>query len=213
MAHPGDQERRDAADSNDNPRPVRRSVPPWKKKLIGSALGIVVLGGAAQVMSMVRDRTEASTSPPPASVSAPSGSNAPAGSRGFVSSSSQQPGSNSQSAAASNASTSRERALWERVAPYVTKFGLSFLAGLVVGIFFRMFLKTMAFITVLAAIGLFCLSYFHVLNFDSNQVRQNYEGIAGWVKEHALALKDAALHALPSGTLGAVGFFAGAKKH
>jgi uncharacterized membrane protein (Fun14 family) len=218
MAHHEDNRDRSDPDANASSAPgtsVARHLPPWKKKLIGAALAVAVLGGAAQIMSMVRDRAE--PTPTVASSSATGGNadaNAPGGSRGFVLSPQQQPSSTGQPPpVAPSPSVSRERALWEKAAPYVTKFGVSFLAGIIIGLVFRAFVKTMAFITALLAIGLFCLSYFHIFNFDSNQVRQSYEGFSGWAKEHALALKDVALHALPSGTLGLVGFFAGFKRH
>ena len=189
----------DADDRGERPA-GKRPMPAWKKKLLGLGLAIAALGGIAQIVSMVRHRGGAA--------------GAPAGSRGFVSSSGQpRAGNQSKAPAATPESASRGQALWEKAAPYATKFGLSFLAGLVAGLIFRMFMKTMAFITMLLAAGLFCLSYFHVFNFDSSQVRQNYEGVAGWAREHAESFKDAALQALPSGTLGAVGFFAGLKKH
>ena len=99
-----------------------------------------------------------------------------------------------------------------RLGGWLARLGLSFAAGLILGIFFRTFLKTMAAITALVLTALVALSYFQVLNIDFTFMRQNYETFAGWLNSQAWQLKAAVGGVLPSTVATATGFFFGFRR-
>ena len=99
-----------------------------------------------------------------------------------------------------------------RLGGWLARLGLSFAAGLVLGVFFRTFLKTMAAITAVVITALVALSYFQVLNVDFTLMRQNYETYAGWLQSQAWQLKGAVGGVLPSTVATACGFFFGFRR-
>ena len=99
-----------------------------------------------------------------------------------------------------------------RLGGWLARLGLSFAAGIVLGVFFRTFLKTMAAITAIVLTALVALSYFQVLNIDFTFMRQNYETFAGWLNSQAWQLKAAVGGVLPSTVATATGFFFGFRR-
>lgn len=92
---------------------------------------------------------------------------------------------------------------------WMVKLGLSFAVGLVLGVFFRTFLKTMAIVTAVAVAGIVGLSYFEILPIDFATMRTNYDTAADWMQGQAGWIKDVAVAFLPSATAGGFGFFVG----
>jgi uncharacterized membrane protein (Fun14 family) len=196
------------------------SLPAWKVKLLGASLVLALVGGGGQVASSVMDRTAADA--PPVSFPADDASArttvVPPGNSGFVDRRRTSTGGGSETegpvppAAASPDAPQRERGRFERIAPVATKIGISFLVGMIVGIVFRTFLKTMAAITAFVAVVFVLLSYFQVLNLDLTSMKASYDSFAGWLADQAGRLKDVAMNALPSSTSVTVGFLSGLKK-
>lgn len=96
-----------------------------------------------------------------------------------------------------------------RVGGWMAKLGLSFAGGLVLGIFFRVFLKTMAAITALAAGLVIGLSYFEVVNIDFTTMQANYDSFAGWLADQGWRVKELLAGVLPSAIFVGLGFFVG----
>lgn len=96
-----------------------------------------------------------------------------------------------------------------RLGGWMVKLGLSFAVGLVLGVFFRTFLKTMAVVTAVAVAGIVGLSYFEILPIDFTTMRANYDTAAGWIGGQAERIRDVAMAFLPSATAGGFGFFVG----
>ena len=96
-----------------------------------------------------------------------------------------------------------------RLGTWMVRLGISFALGLVVGVFFRTFLKTMAVISAVAIAAIVGLSYFELLPIDFTTMRTNYDTASEWVGGRAGQIKDVALAFLPSATAGGFGFFVG----
>ena len=96
-----------------------------------------------------------------------------------------------------------------RLGGWMAKLGLSFAGGLVMGVFFRTFLKTMAAITALVASAIVLLSYFELINVDFTTMRTNYDSFAEWLTAQGWKLKDLVAGVLPSAVASGAGFFMG----
>ena len=90
---------------------------------------------------------------------------------------------------------------------WMARLGLSFAGGLIVGIFFRAFVKTMAMITALAVAAIAALGYFGIIDVDS--VRSGADSAAGWATARGQEVNDVVLRVLPPAGTGVVGFFFG----
>lgn len=89
------------------------------------------------------------------------------------------------------------------------QLGLSFLIAFAIGYIFRMFLRTMAILTVGSVIGVVLLSYFNLYNIDLTQVEHQWYTHREWVTTQVGKLKDRVWEYLPSTSAGFVGFFVG----
>jgi len=94
----------------------------------------------------------------------------------------------------------------------MTRIGLSFFVGIVVGTIFRTFAKMAIGITALIAAAMAGLSYFHIFNVDFSSVQNEYQHGVSWLHDQAYRLKDVVFNALPSSTSAAVGFISGLKR-
>jgi uncharacterized membrane protein (Fun14 family) len=192
----------EATQSSSERTSVRRAVksmPRWKKSLIGLSLVLALVGGGAQIASAIGARSvreEAAGESAPQTTPGTSGL-LPAGS--------------------AETSTPPEEVApppspLQRMAPHLTRIGGSFFAALVLGMIFRTFIKTAAMITAGAAGLFFVLTYFNVLNLDVAGMQTQYDSVVGWVSTQAGRLKDVVFAALPSSTSAAAGFFVGFKR-
>lgn len=105
-----------------------------------------------------------------------------------------------------------EQRIVDRAGPFMSKFGLSFVAGFFLGYAFKRFLKITAFVTGIALLGLFAAQKAGLITMPWNQVQEQLQSGVGWATEHATAYKDAAKAYLPSGVAGAVGIFMGFRR-
>src|SRR5688500_14022053 len=152
------------SDQNEGqPTPERKSVrgavksmPRWKKTLIGLSLVLALVGGGAQIAGGIGGRNVTSEATAEAARETPS---PPPSASGFV------PAGGNETAAAPEAAAPPPSQL-QRMAPHLTKIGGSFFVALVLGVIFRTFIKTAAMVTVAAAGLFFVLTYFNVLDLD-----------------------------------------------
>ncbi|HSV12644.1 MAG TPA: FUN14 domain-containing protein [Tepidisphaeraceae bacterium] len=194
---------------------VIRTLPSWKRKLIGISLvmGAVGAGGQLASSSLQSHPTPPvnSSGTPAANATPTDAPPAPNGARGFVSST---PAPKGDAPATPPAIVGQDTSptMTQRVSPWMTRVGLSFFVGIVVGLVSRMFLKIAAGITVLIGGVILALSYFHVLNVDMSSVKTEYASASAWLGDQAVRLKDMVLHALPSTSSAAAGFLSGFKR-
>lgn len=95
---------------------------------------------------------------------------------------------------------------------WMARLGLSFVGGLLVGVFFRIYLKTMAVLAAIATAGIVGLSYFQIIDIDFTFMKDNYESASGWVGEQADRAKDLVMGIFPSMVASVIGFFVGLLK-
>jgi uncharacterized membrane protein (Fun14 family) len=197
-----------------------RMMPSWKRKLLGVSLVVGLAGAGGQLASSALKSNPAPTAnnptAPAANVSpadAPP-TPAPSGASGFVSATGRPAPQTDAPAASPGAASdpSPPTTLTQRLTPWMTHVGLSFFVGIVVGLIFRIFMKMALGITALIAALIFALSYFHVLNIDMTAVKTEYASVSAWAGDQVARLKDLVMHALPSSSSAAVGFFAGFKR-
>jgi uncharacterized membrane protein (Fun14 family) len=105
-----------------------------------------------------------------------------------------------------------EPSLGEKISPWMTKVGIAFVIGLVAGIIFRVFVKTMLVIAVLLVGGLLALSYFGILHVDLSAAQQHYNNTSDWILDQATRLKDMIMAKLPTTSTWTIGFIAGFKR-
>jgi uncharacterized membrane protein (Fun14 family) len=173
-------------------------VPPWNRRLLWLALLLVAVGVAGQVVARVGSRATAETTETTAAPDAPHAV------RAF--------GTSDRSADESTAATPADQPWWARLSPAMTKVGVSFIVGFLVGWVFRAFLKGMLLLTLVVVGGLFALSYFGVLNIDFTAARESYDSAMQWLTAQGTRLKDVVMAHLPSSGGGAVGAFLGLRR-
>jgi uncharacterized membrane protein (Fun14 family) len=105
-----------------------------------------------------------------------------------------------------------EQRIVDRAGPFMSKFGLSFVAGFFLGYAFKRFVKITALVTGIALLGLFAAQKAGLITMPWNQVQEQLQSGVGWATEHAAAYRDAAKTYLPSGVAGAVGIFMGFRR-
>lgn len=183
----------------------------WKKKLLALFLVIGAAGAAMRAPAWFEEFTAADSAPVAAENADPDPAvQPPPGARGFVDSSRMRTSGENTAPASAEEEESAKSLPWNaELGGWLAKLGLSFAGGLVLGVFFRAFLKTMAAITALAIAAIVGLSYFEVINVDFTTMRQNYDGAAEWISAQGEWLKDAAMGVLPSLGAAGVGFFFG----
>ena len=165
-----------------------------KKKILAGFLVLAVIGGALMIPSLIDRWRE-----PPAS--AQMQGNQPPGAQGLLDT------SRSGDPRAPTTDATAEGPWTAKLGGWMARLGLSFAGGLIVGIFFRAFIKTMAMITALAVAAIAALGYFGVIDVDS--VRSGADSAAGWATDRGEEMKDVVLRVLPSAGTGVVGFFFG----
>jgi uncharacterized membrane protein (Fun14 family) len=179
-------------------------MPLWHKAVILLAGLAALLGTAGQLATSpvveqhVAKVTGNDVAPPPPNA------------RGFVN---DAPGGNPTVPVAQPADSPRSFTM--AVSPHAKRVGLSIVLGFVIGWFFRAFVKTMAFLLVLVAGGLWLLSHFNILHLsDANidQMKDKSATAVGWLTAQASHLKDLAVAHLPSTGGGAFGAFLGVRR-
>lgn len=210
MSH--DDERSDS--DRKSVRGAVKSMPGWKKALLGLSLVLALVGGGAQLASGIAGRD---ATPEPAAQQPQESPDAqpPDGASGLLPSDQRQrPRDTEQPPAAPEApqEVAPPPSQLQRMAPQLTRIGGSFLVAMILGTIFRMFIKTAAIVTVAAAGLFFLLTYYNVLEIDTAGMQAQYKSAAGWVSAQAGRLKDVALAFLPSSTSAAAGFFVGLKR-
>lgn len=99
--------------------------------------------------------------------------------------------------------------LTERISPWMTKVGLSFIVGFVVGWLLRTFLKTVALIGGGIIALLMLLSY---LGYDLSGAQKEYTSFMSWLTDQGQRLAKALLDHLPGSTSSAAGMFVGFRR-
>lgn len=177
----------------------------WKKKLLAGLLVVTVLGLALRAAAYFRGEQPRETAPRALDPQAPAGE-----SRGFIDSSRLER-DDAGTAARPRAEESGEPLPWSaRLGGWMARLGGSFAGGLLFGIFFRAFLKTMAAITALVVAAIAALAWFDVVDADS--LRRGSDSVFGWAEGTGTAAKNFLVGVLPSAGSGAAGFFVGLLK-
>ncbi|MEM7806745.1 MAG: FUN14 domain-containing protein [Planctomycetota bacterium] len=169
----------------------------WRKGLMTLFTMIAVAGGAMWGHAKV---TTPSPESDPAYLQAET---MPDGAAGFVGDGA------SDRTIASSAEVEPELPWYGRLGGWGARLGFSFVVGLLVGVFFRSFLKTMAALTAVAVAAIVGLSYFNVLDVDTTILRENYDSAAEWTKGQAGGVKDIVMRFLPSTVASTAGFAVG----
>jgi uncharacterized membrane protein (Fun14 family) len=183
------------------------TMPRWHKAVLALGVVLLVAGAVGWVMSRakgaaVETRTVVRSTPaPPAS----SGGTIPRGSSGFINGDQARQAGEAPQTVTTTTTEAAPPDWIGKASPEVTKVGGSVVAGFVVGWLFRAFLKTMAFLALLAGAGLFALSYFGVLDVNVGALREHGATAAQWLTAHADKLKDVVVSHLPSTGGGALG--------
>ena len=181
----------------------------FKKKLLSTFLFVAAVGGVLCLPELFDKGTK--PTPPAAEARSIEAGAADAGRRGFVGDA--PPASARDADDTPAAEPEPTTSPWKsRLGYWMARLGLSFAAGLILGIFFRSFIKTMAAITALVATTLVALSYFQVLNVDFTLMKENYGTFSGWLNSQAWHLKDSIGGVLPSTVATACGFFFGFRR-
>jgi uncharacterized membrane protein (Fun14 family) len=180
---------------------------PFKKWLLGVFLVVATVGGAMWTHAYV-------TTDEPVMVTTETETSylrvePPDGSAGFVDGELARDAEVDSTEIETETETSFELPWHGRLGGWLARLGISFAVGLVAGIFFRSFLKTMAALTAVAVAAVFALSYFQVLDVDTDNLRDNYDTAAGWAKGQVDGVKDLVMSFLPSVTASTVGFVVG----
>ena len=193
------------------------TMPRWHKFVLAIGVALLVAGGVGWVMTRNGPATVTTTTTvvEPKTGAQRSVTGIPKNSSGFV-------GSNSSGTSADPTPSPRTVTTttpapapdgWiAKLSPETTRVGGSVVAGFVVGWLFRTFLKTMAFLALLAVGGLFALSYFGVINVDMTAVREGSASAAHWLTSQADRLKDVIVAHLPSAGGGTLGAFLGFRR-
>jgi uncharacterized membrane protein (Fun14 family) len=100
----------------------------------------------------------------------------------------------------------------QKLSPWAMRIGGSFIAGFLLGIALRIFLKITAIALVLGVGLLTLLSYFNVLNIDLTAAKTKYEDSIHWVDDQAHRVKDSVQSHLPSSGSSLLGAFAGFRR-
>ncbi|CAN5514383.1 hypothetical protein BH10PLA1_BH10PLA1_18310 [soil metagenome] len=179
------------------------NMPIWQKGFLALATALGGAGVAGQTYSKFSPQQQpvVNTQNAPAAVT-------PSESSGFVDE--RRVPNPPPDPAAPDAQT--EPGLVQYNSPWMTRVGLSFVGGFIIGWAFRVFIKTMMLVTVLGVALLVGLSYFHVVNVDFSAARVKYADSIEWVIDQAAKLRDAAMTYLPSTSTGVAGLFVGVKR-
>jgi uncharacterized membrane protein (Fun14 family) len=176
------------------------TMPRWQKSLLTLAAILLAGGAAGQAMGYFQHRS----SPDVTTSAHNSGPAAPANSRGIVSG---KPSPDEPEAHAEPKPT-----IVDKLSPFATKFGGTFIVGFLIGWAFRAFLKVMTTVTIAGAAIITGLSYFNVMNIDMTKAEKQYESSKVWVTDQASRLKDAVTSHLPVSGASVLGMFVGFRR-
>lgn len=198
-------------DTDSRPRSGKRiEMPNWKLKLLAATLLVAAIGGGLQLLPAMRGNSAAH---PPAKVES-SQPQPPGGSSGFVNTrgdhSPHEDATAERSTPTDNLSDSPT--IQQKIAPALTRMGLSAFVGLILGTIFRAFLKTMMMITAIIAAIVLGLSYFGIVDIDLSAAQTQYATASQWIQDQGEKLKAALFARLPSAGAALFGFGLGLKK-
>ncbi len=167
----------------------------WQRWLVSLFLVMAAVGGVMWTHATLTSRGEVRLDDPPVFLS-----DQPEPSRGFVG-----------DAGSVELEQAEEPGLpWHgQLGGWLAKLGISFAVGVVVGVFFRSFLKTVAAVTAVAVAAVVGLSYFEIIDVDFTTMRDNYGSAAEATRGFGSQLKDLVLGRLPSATAALGGFVVG----
>jgi uncharacterized membrane protein (Fun14 family) len=171
------------------------SMPRWHKSLLSVAILALGIGAAGQVVTSLKPKP----SPPVTLEKHDTGERSH-----FV----------DQSQTSQNAQPIEQtQPGWgERLSPWMTRVGLSFVVGFVLGWVFRAFLKMMSLLALAGIAIMAALSYFHVVNLDLSAAREQYASTMGWATDQAQILGRAILGHIPGSTSSIVAFYMGFRR-
>lgn len=193
------------------------TMPRWHKFVLAIGVALLIAGGVGWVMTRNAPAavTTTTTVVEPKTGTQRSVSGIPKNSSGFVGSNSTGTSTDptpSQRTVTTTTPAPAPDGWVAKLSPETTRVGGSVVAGFVVGWLFRAFLKTMAFLALLAGAGLFALSYFGVINVDMTAVREGSASAVQWLTSQADRFKDVIVSHLPSTGGGALGAFLGFRR-
>jgi uncharacterized membrane protein (Fun14 family) len=171
------------------------TMPSSHRNLLMIASLLLVLGLIGQGVALLSSRT----APAPAANNVPTPSNR----SNVVGESSQTPDQPPEPLKPS---------LYQRVSPWMTRVGLSFVVGFVLGWAFRAFLKLMSMIAALGLAVVLGLSYFGVLNVDFTTARHEYQSAIVWMTDQTQRLGKLVLSHVPGSASSFAGFFIGFRR-
>jgi uncharacterized membrane protein (Fun14 family) len=170
-------------------------MPRFHKKLLTLAMLLAGAGGVGQIVGQIPASTDSAimSSRPGAS---------PSGSNSIV----------QTSDTAAPASSETSPSLNQRVSPAMTKIGLSFIAGFVLGWVFRAFLKLASMIGAAGIAILMGLSWLRIVNIDLSQAQQEYNSAMAWMNDQAWILAKNILSHIPGSASTFAGLYVGFKR-
>ena len=171
-----------------------RIMPAWHK-------GVILLGGLLAILGTVGQIVAKTGGDAKVHVT----TNAPSSSNSFAGGSS----------SAQSDPTPQPVGSLAQLSPHATRIGLSVVLGFVIGWFFRAFVKTMAFLTVLVGGGIWLLSHYNILHIGQDNLetlKEKSGEAASWLGAQASHFKDIAIAHLPSSGGGALGAFMGFRR-
>jgi len=108
--------------------------------------------------------------------------------------------------------TAPEPTTVDKISSPATKLGVSLVLGFIVGFVFRMFVKTMTVLTILVVAGLGALSYYGILDIDTQQVEEKGRTFVDWITREGGRIKDLVLGHIPHSAGGVVGSWIGFRR-
>ncbi|MEQ8764653.1 MAG: FUN14 domain-containing protein [Planctomycetota bacterium] len=181
-----------------------KSMPRWKKVLLGVAGTILVLGLIGQGIAMMGSDGGSGDS------SSPSGrTGAPPGVNSFAPSGENQPGSDSGTGASDG---EQEDSTLKEWSPALVKLGFSFFVGLAIGYTLRTFLKLTLIVAGLILLAIFGLEYLGFIDVRWDQMDQTWNNLIEGMKEEFTAFKAFIEGSLPSAAAFGAGVFTAFKR-
>ncbi len=172
----------------------------WQKIMLIVGLILAGIGISGQVRQRLAPATESVVESSPGH-----GVTSPGEHRSFVGTG--QTGKPSQPEA-----TPAEPSAVQTNTPWMTRVGIGFIGGFVLGWAFRAFLKLMSLAAIVLGGLLLGLSYFNVVNIDLSAAREKYASASAWISDQGERLGDAAMAHLPASSSTLMGLLAGLKR-
>jgi uncharacterized membrane protein (Fun14 family) len=169
-------------------------MPRFHKKLLTLAMLLAGAGGVGQMVGQIPAGTDLAIKAPP--------------SGGSGKSSLIVQSSNTAEPAPKETSPT----LNQRLSPEMTKMGLSFIAGFVLGWVFRAFLKMASMIGAAGIAILMGLSWLRIVNIDLSSAQQEYNTAMAWLNDQAWILAKNVLAHIPGSASTFAGLYLGFKR-